>query len=515
MQKNQYDVIVLGSGMGGMTTASILAQLAKKRVLVLEKHFKLGGFTHSFRRKKYEWDVGVHYVGGMDASSRTRGIMDLVTKRRVRWHKMNTPFERFIFPKGTFDVHDDKKRFIADLQDRFPLEKVAIHKYFKDLIRAQSWMNRWFVSKQYAPWIAKAITSFGSELAGCTTSNYLNYIQDPFLKAILTAQWPDFGTPPSESAFGFHATVAADFLKGGYYPIGGSQEISKQAAAAVEEVGGKCLANHEVLEVIVAKERACGVRVLHKGHVIEFRAPCIVSNVGAANTFSKLIPFPFCPNERERVEQLKRGVSANIVFVGLKEHPREIGCDDRNYWIYSRLDHDTDARVREGEPDRIDGAFVSFGSLRDPEQTNHTAQIINFSDSSCWAEFEDTKWKRRSDAYEARKGRITKDLLAYVDRHIPGFRSLVDYCELSTPLTACSFTSHPHGQIYGQPCNAARLFQHQWRIGTSLKGLYLTGSDVGTPGVNGAMMAGVMTAGKLMGPLGLAKIFMTSHRLGS
>lgn len=515
MQSNQYDVIVLGSGMGGLTTASILAQLAKKRVLVLEKHFKLGGFTHSFRRKKYEWDVGVHYVGDMDPTSMTRGIMDLVTKRGVQWHKMNTPFERFMFPTGTFDVHDDQKKFIADLKDRFPHEKESIDKYFKDLVRAQSWMIRWFVSKQYTPWIAKAMQYFGSELAGTTTSDYLGYIQDPLLKAILTAQWPDFGSPPSKSAFGFHATVAADFLKGGYYPIGGSQQISKHAAAAIEEFGGDCLVNHEVLEVLVEKERACGVRALHKGKEVEFRAPCIVSNIGAASTFSKLVPTPFCPHEKEQAKQLKRGVSANIVFVGLKEDPRSIGCDDRNYWIYSRLDHDTHARIRDGEPERIDGAFVSFGSLRDPEQTNHTAQIVHFSEATSWAEFADTKWKRRGNAYEDHKERIAIEMLNYVDKHLPGFRGLVDYYELSTPLTVQSFTSHPHGQIYGQPCDAARLFQHQWRIGTSLKGLYLTGSDVGTPGVNGAMMAGVMTAGKLMGPLGLAKIFMTSHRSSS
>ena len=70
-----FDVIMIGSGMGALTTASILAQIGKKRVLLLERHFKPGGFTHSFRRKKYEWDVGVHYVGQMQPGSMARRMM--------------------------------------------------------------------------------------------------------------------------------------------------------------------------------------------------------------------------------------------------------------------------------------------------------------------------------------------------------------------------------------------------------------------------------------------------------
>ena len=74
-----FDAIVIGSGIGGLSTASLLAQVAKKRVLVLERHFKLGGLTHSFQRQGFHWDVGLHYVGGMAAGSMSRQFMDLVT----------------------------------------------------------------------------------------------------------------------------------------------------------------------------------------------------------------------------------------------------------------------------------------------------------------------------------------------------------------------------------------------------------------------------------------------------
>ncbi len=194
--------------------------------------------------------------------------------------------------------------------------------------------------------------------------------------------------------------------------------------------------------------------------------------------------------ERAQSRQLKRGTSALILFLGLKADPRNHGFDDANYWIYDRLDHDIHARRNSGQAEGIDGAFVSFGSLRNPGQEPHTAQIISFSDRSAWTDFDATTWLRRGEAYEQRKQ---------------------DYCELSTPLTVESFTGHSGGMIYGQACNADRFFRDKWKIKTSVRNLYLTGSDVGTPGVNGALMAGVMTAAKLLGPFGLARIMARAY----
>ena len=157
---NAYDVIVIGSGIGGLATASILAQVGKRRVLVVERHFKLGGFTHSFRRKDYEWDVGVHYVGEMQPGATTRRIMDLVTRKGVDWHRIGSPFERFVFPEGTFEVSDDPKLYMQKLIERFPAEEANIRTYFKDLTKAQSWVARWFIGKQLPKWVASMMTFF-------------------------------------------------------------------------------------------------------------------------------------------------------------------------------------------------------------------------------------------------------------------------------------------------------------------------------------------------------------------
>ena len=253
-----FDTIVIGSGMGGLATASILAQLAKQRVLVLESHFKLGGFLHSFRRGEFAWDPGVHYIGQMQSDSMTRRCMDLVTGGSVQWHKMGHRFESFRFPDETVDVPGDPAAYRRQLIDRFPSEADSIKKYFRDIKSVQRWSRRWFASKAYAEPLASMI-SCGGKLASSNTQQYLDRcFRDPKLKAILTGQWMDYGAPPSQSAFGVHAIVASDYERGAYYPIGGSQEIANGARAVIEKFGGECLVNHPVTEILIRDHRAVG-----------------------------------------------------------------------------------------------------------------------------------------------------------------------------------------------------------------------------------------------------------------
>ncbi len=116
---DNFDVIVIGSGIGGLSTASLLAQIAKKRVLVLERHFKLGGLTHSFQRHGFHWDVGLHYVGGMAPNSMSRRFMDLVTGGGVQWSQIADPLEHFIYPEHHVRVPSDAVAYQQHLKELF------------------------------------------------------------------------------------------------------------------------------------------------------------------------------------------------------------------------------------------------------------------------------------------------------------------------------------------------------------------------------------------------------------
>jgi len=128
-----------------------------------------------------------------------------------------------------------------------------------------------------------------------TTKEYLDQrFQDERLKALLTSQWGDYGLPPDQSAFAIHALVANSYLQGAWYPEGSAKTITSSIVPIIEEAGGTCLVNHDVVEILVENGTARGVRVLEKrGKKVEektFLAPLVVSDVGAYSTFTKLLP---------------------------------------------------------------------------------------------------------------------------------------------------------------------------------------------------------------------------------
>ncbi|HNJ67090.1 MAG TPA: NAD(P)-binding protein, partial [Turneriella sp.] len=94
-----YDTIFIGSGIGTILCASLLAQFRNERVLILEKHFTPGGFTHTFKRKnRFFWDVGIHYIGDLQEGSILRKLFDLLSGQALRWQKMPAVFEKFVYP---------------------------------------------------------------------------------------------------------------------------------------------------------------------------------------------------------------------------------------------------------------------------------------------------------------------------------------------------------------------------------------------------------------------------------
>jgi phytoene dehydrogenase-like protein len=500
--------------MGALTIASIMAQLRNKKVLVLERHFKAGGFTHDFKRQQFQWDVGLHYIGSMGEGRPERALMDLITGGNVQWKRLPEPMDVAVFPGFRFPISGDRSQCAADLIKHFPREAPAIHQYFRDLDRIYYQGYPAHGMKQCRvfpiPVIGAIQGLFSRYYVHWTVKDYLDrHFKSPELKAILTAAWGDVGLPPGLCAMPIFATVMNHYNGGGYYPVGGAGTIAESVQRIVEAAGGKFLLNRDVTQILIESDRAVGVKV-HKVNAPtdtgeEYFAPVIVSDAGAAATYLKLIPadypIPFRDALRRFMAQTEPTTNVSV-YVGFSQDPRSLGVKGENYWIYDLLDHDETYRkrgdwVKTASPLQ---AYVAFPSLKDPHTTHHTATILAWTDYGSFGQWQNQPWLHRDEDYQSLKERLTDALIQKVDRHLPGFADLVAYKELSTPVTNEYFTGHYHGAIYGLPAVPERFRRENliWTRPTTLvPGLYLTGVDVYCLGIVGAMMSAQFTLGEL------------------
>lgn len=510
LPQGPFDAIVIGSGIGSLTTAVLLAKEQGKRVLVLEQHFTIGGQTHAFKRRgRFEFDVGIHYIGDM-AKGMGRKLFDYLTEGKLQWQKMPEEFERYVYPDFEFSVPSHPREYQRRLIERYPLERAAIERYFSDLLAATNWYSlAHLLDALPAPLrlpLRFLIRSKG-RFANQTLGSYLDqHFRDPQLKALLASQWGDYGLPPAQAAFGMHALVETHYWRGGWFPVGGAGKIAEAMVPIIERAGGAVLAAQTVDEILVEGGKAVGVRCHNtiKPHLPpqEFRAPLIISGAGADVTYNTLlpahVPIPF----RDELLQQSNGISAVCVYLGLKDSPARLGVQGENHWVYSGYDHD--AALASGEIGA--GYYLSFPSLKNPEAKGHTADIITFAPYDLFRQWEGGTWKKRGDDYEALKQRIADQLIAQVNQRLPGFADLVAYVDVSTPLSMQHFVGHRRGAFYGVPATPRRLFQPWINARSPVPNLYLTGCDVLTAGVVGALIGGVKTAGVLSGPLGFVRL---------
>ena len=514
-----YDVIVIGSGIGGLTSAGLLARTAGKRVLVLERHTEPGGLTHTFRRDGASWDVGLHYIGQVGPGSRARAYFDYLSGGELEWNRMPDAYDRFVYPGLDLSVSSDPDRYERGLVTAFPQESRAIHRYFKDVRCAMAWVTMGFIQGT----VPRPVASFlglvqraGGRTATGTTKAYLDaHFRSPELKAVLASQWGDYGLPPSRSAFAVHAMIVSHYLEGGWFPRGGSARIARTFEKGIERAGGAVRVAQEVTEILTENGAAIGVRVMDRRGAPTreriYRAPVIISAVGAFNTFNHLLPTSgdigrASGPARRTLANLGTNTSAVTVFLRLRKDPRSIGLNSGNIWVNRDLDHEHSQEhtvsLLEGRPHDV---LVSFPSLKSGESP-HTAELISFCDATAFQQWADHPKGDRGPEYSALKERIAHGMLDLAGSAAPGLSDLVDYVEVATPLTYEHYTAHPAGAFYGPPATPLRYRSGPLGPRTAIPGLLLSGQDAGSSGIMGAMMGGVAAACQALGPQGYTTI---------
>jgi len=504
-----YDAIVIGSGIGGLTAAALLARHGGRRVLVLERHYAIGGFTHTFHRPGYQWDVGVHYIGDTRPGMLVRALFDEITDGKLEWADMGPVVERIVMGDDRYEYPKGEQALKARLHADFPDEALAIDRYFELVHQAVDAVQDFFAVKAFPRLIGAVVKPMARRnfhrFSDRTTREVLESLtSSQRLIGVLTAQFADYGLPPADSSFAIHALVTQHYFGGGAYPVGGAESIAANVVPVIRAAGGEVLSNAEVAEIVVEGGRAVGVRMATDGAVL--RAPLVISDAGAPNTFGRLLPEAVADRHglRAALAGTRPSAAHACLYVGLRGTARELGLRPANLWVFPDEHHERTIHEADAEdPKAPMFAYISFPSAKDPDFERRcpgraTIEVMTFLPYERFAAWEETRWHKRGEDYEVLKKAITDRLLAVLYEHVPEARGHVETAELSTPLTTRHFANHARGEIYGLDHRPERFRNSLLRPQTPIRGLMLTGADVATAGVSGAMIGGALCASAIL-----------------
>ncbi|HJA41908.1 MAG TPA: FAD-dependent oxidoreductase [Firmicutes bacterium] len=483
-----FDVVVVGAGLGGLTSALYLANKGK-RVAVVEKHHIPGGYATNFKRKGkngkvYEFDVSLHGIGNLEKEGILYGILENlgVTDEVCFLKKSETATYKTL--TNEIDLYDDFQTYKKDLKRRFSDYSEGIEALFSFLKDLSDDMQK--VSKE------KRSPRYFNQLAPISLDTWLrSYVDyDPFVEEFCTL-WLYYGLPPKQlSALYFCLAWIGYHIYGTFYIEGGAQKLSNVYAKKIKEKGGMFFFNQEV-EALEVDENQLKKVITKKGTVLT--ADIFILNGDPYELFCRVKnPNSYTQSYIEKLGQLQVGVSLSQLYIGLDCLPKEIGVKKADYFCIKHTPEQSWTYIQEGNYEKMDFAITNTNA-KDPNlNPNYGAIAITIGDlASHWPEY-------GTEAYREQKEAVSQILLTKAEEFFPGLKEHVTLTELGTPHTMKRYTNNREGAVYGWSQSVTQAGFDRLAPLTSLCNVLLAGSWTQPGGgYEGAITSGYET-GKIV-----------------
>jgi len=481
-----YDVVVIGAGMGGLSAAVHLAN-GGLSVLVLEQHHKVGGCTSSFSRGEFNFDASLHQMlggenGRVGAMLREAGVLDKVELIRI------PDVYRSIMPGVDVVYPGSPEAAVSDLSARWPEEARDIERFHRLMAKMDRQIGR--LEGMYAwgplgrlsiPFKAPTVLRhLHTDLASLTA----RYFEDEGLKGVISQLWVYAGPPPSR-VWALRTMLANQgYLTEGAWQIrGSSQALSDAYAERIVELGGTVRTGVRVNSIPLAGGRATGVTTVLGEHIT---ARYVVSSADPFQTFFELVGEEKTPAEyATTIRSLEPSNSLVGIYMGLDVPPDHWGIEDYELFYSTSLDQDENyAAMMQGRYAEAAVAISFYSNLGDPWYAPPGKSVVvlhSYADMDTWPE--------EPQAYQAMKKQAATELIGLAENVMPGLSDHIEVMEIVTPRSLAAFTLQYKGIPYGW----ARTTEQVKTLGqeTPIDGLYLAGSwaDPGQ-GVSTAQLSG-------------------------